>query len=136
MKRRQILMAPAALAASAIAPAFAAIPHQMGAPSEILELYARWREAIAEIERESERRGYGDETRIEKAAQIRSERLRGQLATCEPKTMPEIAAMLHVLWDALGYQPDEGDTFWNAGSPSILASIWRGASGQEGTPQH
>lgn len=135
MKRRAILtMMPGALAATAV-PGIAAAARQVEPRSDLLDLYRKWCEAKATADHLAASRSYTDnETRAEQAAQRRSEKLRVQLMGCQPETMPEVAAMLHVLWDTLGWQPDEPDTFWNGGAPSLLSAIWRGASGREGVP--
>lgn len=135
MKRRAMLtVIPGALVATAVPAMSGAIPKREPR-SEIMDLYQKWCAAEAEFSYQGDLRGYGDETKEERAAGRRASKLRARLLDCQPKTLPEVAAMLHILWDTLGWQPDEEDTFWNGGAPSLLASIWRGASGQEGVPR-
>jgi len=134
MKRRAMLtVIPGAIAATAVPAIAAAIP-QVEPRSEILDLYSRWCAAEAVCESESDLRGDGDETPKERAAAKQAEELRVQLLHCQPSTMPEVAALAHILWSSLSYQPDEAERGIDYGSPMLIAAIWRGASGREGVP--
>lgn len=134
MKRRTLLtVIPGALAATAV-PGIAATLPKSESRSVILDLYAKWCAAEAEYEREGDLRGTGDETRKERAAERRAEKLRVQLVHCQPSTMPEIAALVHILWSSLNYTPGDADSGCDFGAATLTAAIWRGVSGKDGVP--
>lgn len=110
-------------------------PKTEDAQSHILDLYTRWCNASAKGAYLASLRDYEDhETPEERAAEDLSEALRAELIDCQPRTMPEIAAMLHILWDTLPYVSGDMRTLCDYGAPTILAALWRGASGKEGIP--
>jgi hypothetical protein len=136
IKRRTVLtVIPGALSSIAFPGIAATIPKPKPG-SEILDLYAKWCAAEAEVSFQADLRGYGEETAKELEAERRAEKLRVKLVQCEPSTMPEIAALTHVLWSSKGYQPEDAEAGIEFGAPMLIAAIWRGASGQEGTPQY
>ena len=134
MKRRTVLAVfPGALASIAV-PAVAANMSQPKPNCEILDLYANWCAANTEASFEGDLRGYGHQTAKEVAAERRAEKLRVKLVQSQPSTMPEVAALMHVLWSSLSYLPEDAENGVQFGAPILVAAIWRGASGQEGTP--
>lgn len=134
IKRRTMLtVIPGALSSIAFPGIAATIPKPKPG-SKILDLYAKWCAAEVEISFQADLRGYGEETAKELEAERRAEELRAKLMECQPSTMPEIAALTHVLWSSKGYLPEDAEAGIEFGAPMLIAAIWRGASGREGTP--
>lgn len=123
---------------------FAAAPALRGVEPEdpILPLYREWLAARAEwlaADLAAEREGRIDNLcPIVRAAEDREYAALDEMCGLKPVSLSGIAALAHALWVCGGPSLLEGTPDWEEECETwenrLIASIWRGASGQEGLP--
>lgn len=137
--RRRVLAA-APLLGLAAGPAFATAEPE----DPILPIYREWlagREEWVAAELAAEREGRSDWLcPIVRAAEDREFAALDEMCVLKPVSMAGVAALAHALWVCGGPTLLEGTPDWEKECETwenrLIASIWRGASGQDGLPRH